>query len=117
MNFEVLSCRCLCGTWIMFSLVLSSSYSGILRSFFFNPSFTQPIDSLEDLVNGGIPWEMVEYGEGIEGFLANSDHPTLKKFWQNRLPGTFGLNETKVSSCKLDELPNYLLIDENGLQW
>jgi len=52
---------------------------------------------MDDLLMSGVSYEMIEYGEDIEGFIANSQDETLKKFWRNKLPGTYGLNFTKVS--------------------
>jgi len=91
---------------MLLALILNSSYSSLLRSYFFRPSFSQPIDDLAGILSGDVPWEFIEYGEGIEVFLATSKEPQIRQFWDNRLIGSYGLNMTKV--CKARHVPNCL---------
>ena len=42
---------------------------------------TTPIDSMEELVTSGLTWNMALYDEAVEEYMAKSDHPILRKFW------------------------------------
>jgi hypothetical protein len=44
------------GCWIIFGFLLSSCYSNILTGVLTFPPSEQPIDSLEDLLQGNTPW-------------------------------------------------------------
>ncbi len=57
------------GCWISFALILTSAYGSTLRAFFTQPEYTRPMETLEDVVFGTLPWDMVIYGEEVETML------------------------------------------------
>ncbi len=76
--------RVVCGTWMMYALIISTSYSGSLRAFLSNPGMTEPISTIEGVVDSGLQWNMVLYGEDVETFLSLSEDPVLEKFWNGK---------------------------------
>ncbi len=63
---------------------MTASYGGNLRAFLLRPQYSEPINNMEDIVNSGFPWTMVMYGEEIELFLARSEDPIEKRFWEGK---------------------------------
>ncbi len=49
-------------TWLLCALVLSASYSGSLRAFLVAPLSRSAVDTAEDVLDSGLPWNMVDYG-------------------------------------------------------
>jgi len=76
--------------------LLNYSYSGLLRSFFFTPTVSEPINDLQGILDKNIPWQYPEYGEGIDVFLRTSNDSDVQKFWKDRREGLYGFNITKV---------------------
>ncbi len=72
------------GLWIIYSLILTSAYGGILRAFFTTPSYTRAMETMADVVAGELPWTMVIYGEEVETFLATSPNPVHSTFWNHK---------------------------------
>ena len=70
--------------WILYCLVISASYSGELRAYMINPSFTSPISTLQQVVDSGLPWGMVLYGEEEEEMMAASEDPVIKRIWNEK---------------------------------
>lgn len=50
-----------------------------------NPLFTQPIETLEELVESGLPWGMVLYGEEEEEMMAESTDPIIQIIWRDKI--------------------------------
>lgn len=69
--------------------MVASSYSGNLKSHLMKPSFTEPIDTLKDVVDSGLPWAMVTYGGEAEGHLNRSGDQTLRMIWDNKIDVPF----------------------------
>ncbi len=76
--------RILFGVWIWVSFIVLSSYGGNLRAFLLHPKVPKPINTIEDLVKSGLPWNMVLYGEPIEKVLEETQDPVFKKFWEEK---------------------------------
>jgi hypothetical protein len=55
--------RFVIAVWIFYCLVMSSSYAGSLKAYMTTPGSTSPIDSLYEVIESGLPWGMVLYGE------------------------------------------------------
>ena len=47
-------------------------------------SSDEPIKDMAELVESGLPWNMVIYGENVEHQLATSQDPVKKKFWREK---------------------------------
>ena len=72
------------GVWIFYCLVVSSSYAGNLKAFLTNPSYTKPIGTLKEVVESGLPWGMVLYGEEEEVMMAESEDPVIRTIWEKK---------------------------------
>ncbi|KAK4317461.1 hypothetical protein Pmani_011463 [Petrolisthes manimaculis] len=82
------SARLLVLTWLLASLVIMTSYSGILTSMLTVPRVTIPIDSLADLVaQSDLPWKL-ETGAMMFNILADSTKPEYQETLR-RMNGTF----------------------------
>ena len=42
------------------------------------PSLSDPVETMEDIVKSGLPWRMPLYGETVEKFWAEHSDPTVK---------------------------------------
>ena len=45
--------------WILYSFLIAASYSGALKAFLTLPVYQPAIDTLEDVLDSGLPWGMV----------------------------------------------------------
>ena len=70
------------GVWILYCLIISNSYGGSLKAFLTSPQRTNPIDTLEQVIDSELPWEMVMYGEEEEEMMASSKDPVISKIWK-----------------------------------
>ena len=70
--------------WVWLAFVFLTTYGGNLRAFLASPARKQPIGSLQELVQSGLPYTFVLYGEPSEKELEMSQDPTIKKFWENK---------------------------------
>ena len=86
-NFKTKSCQSLrlaMAQWILTCFVISASYAGILKAFLTNPTYESSIETLVDILDSGLPWDMVLYGEEIERLMAESDDPVISKIWRDK---------------------------------
>ena len=81
----ILLFRCVCGVWMLASLILTQAYSGTLKAYLTNPGLTAPIGTVDQLLESGLSWEMVLYGEDVETELSESEAPVLKAFWDEKV--------------------------------
>ncbi len=72
------------GPWLSLSLVLTAMYGGSLRAIMLKPEVSSTIETLADVVNSGLPWHMVLYGENIEHHLATKEDEVTKRFWTEK---------------------------------
>ena len=87
------------GFWVTLAFVITSGYSGNLKAFLTTPKMSEPIDTVEKLVESGLPWSMTLYGEAIEDELANSEDPVIQKFWKEKIVvphSQFPLEEVRI---------------------
>ncbi len=70
---------------MVLSLVTTASYGGNLRAYLMNPEPRDPIDTLEEVVESGLPFNMAMYGESTERLLAESDDPVKRRFWREKV--------------------------------
>ena len=47
--------------WLLFAFLITSGYGGNLRAFLMNPILEPPINTLDDMLSSGYPWEQVSY--------------------------------------------------------
>lgn len=92
--------RCVLGAWIMYTVVIVASYGGNLKAFLTTPSYSgkdlneqpnlisspheyscltaEPITTLKGILESGLPWNMVLYGEEEEIEMARSSDPVIR---------------------------------------
>ena len=66
------------GTWLIGCVIISASYGGELRAFLMTPNYEKEIDTMKDVLDSGLPWNLILYGEEIEGEMAGSDDPIIR---------------------------------------
>ena len=69
----------------MFCMVLANAYGGSLKAWLTYPARTEPIDTFEDILDSGLPWGMVLYGEQEEQILEESQDPIKKAIWEGKV--------------------------------
>ena len=87
------------GVWYLYALVITASYAGEIRSFFINPGLSSPLgskesklflriilnrlfsDNLGEVVQSGLDWGLILYGEEEEKVMAASTDPVISKLW------------------------------------
>ncbi|CAB4069886.1 unnamed protein product [Lepeophtheirus salmonis] len=77
----------LCGSWFIFCLIITAGYSSKLKSFLTNPIYSKPINTIEDVLESGLPWGMVKYDELVrkpnKKMMEKSNDSSIKKIWKN----------------------------------
>ena len=81
---SILLFRITIAIWILYSLVITSSYMGNLRAFLITPTFTEPINTLAEVIESGLEWGLVLYGEEEEIQMAQSTDPVISKIWKDK---------------------------------
>nr|XP_040576005.1 ionotropic receptor 21a-like [Lepeophtheirus salmonis] len=82
-NINLLCCYWLCGSWFIFCLIITAGYSSKLKSFLTNPIYSKPINTIEDVLESGLPWGMVKYDELEQKMMEKSNDSSIKKIWKN----------------------------------
>ena len=68
-------------------MVISYAYSGNLVSFMTVPKLAMPIDKLDEVLDSGLPWEMVVYGVEVEDAMASGALGlVVKELWEGKIP-------------------------------
>ena len=68
-------------------MIISTAYSGNLVSFMTIPKLARPINTLEDVLDSGLPWEMVVYGVEVEDAMAGGAlGPVVQELWERKIP-------------------------------
>ena len=91
-------------TWLLVCLILSESYAGNLRAFLTTPTHGKGINTWADILDSGLPWDMVIYGTDIEVLMATTDDPVLSKIWN-------GMDKLGYSDSTTNERVNFVLPD------
>ena len=72
--------------WILYCVIIAASYSGALKAFLTLPVYQAPIDTLEDVLDSGLPWGMVLYGEEEEEMMASSpEGSVIRTIWDDKI--------------------------------
>ena len=72
--------------WILYCVIISASYSGSLKAFLTLPVYQPPIDNLNDVLDSGLPWGMVLYGEEEEEMMASSpEGSVIRRIWDEKI--------------------------------
>ena len=51
------------------------------------PKLTSPIDKLEEILESGLPWEMVVYGVEVEDAMASGALGLVsQQLWEDKIP-------------------------------
>ena len=51
--------RTVFAVWILYCVIIAASYSGALKAFLTLPVYQPPINTLQDVLDSGLPWGMV----------------------------------------------------------
>ena len=63
---------------------MGACYTGNLLSYITTPVYTQPIDTLQKIVDSKLPVGIMLYGEEEEGLMAISEDPLIKHIWDTK---------------------------------
>ena len=81
-------------------MVISYAYSGNLVSFMTVPKLAMPIDKLEEVLDSGLPWEMVVYGVEVEDAMASGTlGPVVKELWEGKIPREYSPIPQVLTAC------------------
>jgi len=70
--------------WLIFSFLITASYSGNLRAFLMTPERDKPIESIQDLFESGLNWNSVDYSL-VDLIVQNTpDDQKLQEFWKEK---------------------------------
>jgi hypothetical protein len=87
-NFN--SDRMVMAAWILACFIISGGYSGTLRAFLTSPSFEESIATFSDLLDSGLPWDKVSYGDYVDAYMATTDDPVIKRIWDGKEDSMYG---------------------------
>ena len=45
--------------WLLYGFIITCAYSGNLTAFLTEPGYSAPINTLEEVIQSGLPWGMV----------------------------------------------------------
>merc|ERR1712198_221261 len=76
--------RIVFAVWILYCFIIAASYSGALKAFLTLPVYQPPIDTLKDVLDSGLPWGMVLYGEEEEEMMASSEDAVIRRIWDEK---------------------------------
>ena len=81
-------------------MVISYAYSGNLVSFMTVPKLAMPIDKLEEVLDSGLPWEMVVYGVEVEDAMASGALGlVVKELWEGKIPREYSPTPQVLTAC------------------
>ena len=80
--------RWLIAAWITASVILSAGYSGMLKAAMTKPIYTNPISTLNDVVESNLQVEIVDYVE-YEGSFSQNQDPIVKQIYDKRVKKEF----------------------------
>jgi hypothetical protein len=60
------------------------AYAGSIKAFLTNPEYLKPITTLAEVVQSGLPWQMVLYGEEEEQMMKESTDPITHTIWEKK---------------------------------
>ena len=70
--------------WLLVSFLLGVSYSGVLRASLISPEYTKAMETIEDIVNSGLPWKIVLFGSSHESLLSDNPDEPYATFWKRK---------------------------------
>ena len=76
--------RYLVECWLMSAFLLGVSYAGVLRAWLITPEYAKPINTIQDVVDSGLPWKVVLYGTTFERILDQTQVEPYVTFWKNK---------------------------------
>jgi hypothetical protein len=71
--------------WLLYCVVIGACYSGELKAYMTTPTYTSQIKTLSEVIDSGLTWQMVMYGEEEEARMAVSTDPIIKKIWDDKI--------------------------------
>ena len=78
--------RIIFGIWILYCFIIAAAYSGSLKAFLALPVYEDAIDTLQDVIDSGLPWGMVLYGEEEEEMMASSpEGSVIRRIWDEKI--------------------------------
>ena len=71
-------------SWLIYCFIISSAYAGNLKAFLTTKIVSKPINTLEEIINGGLPWKISIISHDDQLVLQETKNPTLQKIWKFR---------------------------------
>ncbi len=59
--------------WLVFAFLATMSYGGNLRAFLLKPQYPEPIETVNDILESGLNWKMVVYGDHFERHIVKNE--------------------------------------------
>lgn len=84
---------------MLIAFVTTAAYGGSLRAFLMAPNLEDPVDTVKDVLDIGLPRQTVLYGEELEDILEKHEDEDLRKFWRGMEPVDFELFPYERVSC------------------
>ncbi len=78
-----ISCRVLSMSWYTFALIITAAYGGNLRAYLLKPDMHPAVETISDVVNSGLPWSMVQWGDTLGVSLSLAQDQDTKTFWED----------------------------------
>ncbi len=70
---------------MLYCFIVSTSYSSTLKSYMTAPVMSKSLNSINDIVNGPLPWEFMIYFNAEEDTMAKMENKLHKKLWRNKI--------------------------------
>ncbi len=80
--YSVTETRVVSLAWLLFTLIITSAYSGNLRAYLLKPKMHPAVETISDIVSSGLPWSMVLWGDDLGVSLSQAKDPDMKTFWE-----------------------------------
>ncbi len=63
---------------------MTASYGSCMRALLLRPILPKSLETVTDVVESGLPWKAVEYGDWGETRIKNSDIDVVQRYWNGR---------------------------------
>ncbi len=63
-----------------------ASYGGALRATYLRPELSARVRTLRDVLESGLPWKIIVYGDDFELEWERSEDEDVRRFWQEKVP-------------------------------
>ena len=77
--------RVMIAVWCLSCLIVASSYTGNLKAHLTTPTVSAKIDSVQAIVDSGLPVEVYVNSRNIPRLLETSPDANIQKIWKDKL--------------------------------